>query len=952
MKLKTLIAALVLLFSGVPALLAQSSMTDNQVMEFVVKENEKGTTRADITKKLLEKGVSIDQLRRVRSKYEKEQGGQVMGARNISGTDATSRLRRNNGQERENPAFRNRAERRTPDDVTAAQRRRMEEERAGYYDDELYAIGMRDSVDLFDDYYYGREGEKEDPTRQVFGRNIFKNKNLTFESDMNLATPSDYRLGAGDVVYVDVWGNASQSYQCTVTPDGDISLEGYGLVSVGGLTVAQAQTRLRSTLGARYQGSQVKLTVGQTKTVSVNIFGEVQNPGTYTLSAFATVFNALYMAGGPNDIGTLRNINIMRGGRVISTVDLYDYILGGSTRGNIRLQSGDVIYVGPYECLVQVQGKVRRPMFYEMKADESVSTLIKYAGGFTGDALEDNVRLTRKKGGTLSVYTLDDFERGTFQLADADSLYVDSTLQRYTNMVEVKGAVRRPGQYQMDGGVTTVRTLIERAGGLLEEAFPVHAVMHRRKENRQLQVLSLDVQGILAHEVADVVLTNEDVLFIPSLQDYNDELTLTIEGEVLYPGTYDYAEGTTVEDLVLQAGGLTDAASTVKVDVSRRLRDSQATGASTEKAQTFSFALREGFIVGGEPGFVLQPFDEVFVRRSPGYSEQGHVKVGGEISFSGAYALTKKNMRLSEIVQMAGGITESGYAHGARLIRALTPEEKEQQEVIVKAFMNNSMAVSADSNAIKNKLDISDTKSVGIELDKALENPGDDRWDIVLQDGDELFIPGQLNTVSITGEVMYPNTVAYNKDMRAADYIDQAGGYSLKSKKSRAFAIFLYILFRFRNVAFSVGAVGALTVDTFLIIAMYSLCWGWMPFSLEVDQTFIAAILTAIGYSINDKVVVFDRIREELGLHPNRSHFDVFNLSINATLTRTIMTSLTTLLVLLCIFFLGGDSIRSFAFAMILGVVFGTCSSIFLAAPIALRVLGKQAKKREAKAEA
>lgn len=789
MKLKTLIAALVLLFSGVPALLAQSSMTDNQVMEFVVKENEKGTTRADITKKLLEKGVSIDQLRRVRSKYEKEQGGQVMGARNISGTDATSRLRRNNGQERENPAFRNRAERRTPDDVTAAQRRRMEEERAGYYDDELYAIGMRDSVDLFDDYYYGREGEKEDPTRQVFGRNIFKNKNLTFESDMNLATPSDYRLGAGDVVYVDVWGNASQSYQCTVTPDGDISLEGYGLVSVGGLTVAQAQTRLRSTLGARYQGSQVKLTVGQTKTVSVNIFGEVQNPGTYTLSAFATVFNALYMAGGPNDIGTLRNINIMRGGRVISTVDLYDYILGGSTRGNIRLQSGDVIYVGPYECLVQVQGKVRRPMFYEMKADESVSTLIKYAGGFTGDALEDNVRLTRKKGGTLSVYTLDDFERGTFQLADADSLYVDSTLQRYTNMVEVKGAVRRPGQYQMDGGVTTVRTLIERAGGLLEEAFPVHAVMHRRKENRQLQVLSLDVQGILAHEVADVVLTNEDVLFIPSLQDYNDELTLTIEGEVLYPGTYDYAEGTTVEDLVLQAGGLTDAASTVKVDVSRRLRDSQATGASTEKAQTFSFALREGFIVGGEPGFVLQPFDEVFVRRSPGYSEQGHVKVGGEISFAGAYALTKKNMRLSEIVQMAGGITESGYAHGARLIRALTPEEKEQQEVIVKAFMNNSMAVSADSNAIKNKLDISDTKSVGIELDKALENPGDDRWDIVLQDGDELFIPGQLNTVSITGEVMYPNTVAYNKDMRAADYIDQAGGYSLKSKKSRAFAI-------------------------------------------------------------------------------------------------------------------------------------------------------------------
>ena len=790
MKLRTLVAALILLLSGVPAALAQSSMTDAQVMDFAIKENEKGTSRSEITKKLIEKGVPLDQLRRVRSKYEKEQNGQVLGAKNISGTAEGSRLRTGNGEERENPAFRNRgSQQRDSRKLTDNQRRRMEEQRDYDYGEELYGLGMRDSTDYLDDYYYDRYREEEDPTRQVFGRNIFKNKNLTFESDMNLATPSDYRLGAGDVVFVDVWGSTAQSFQCTVSPDGDISLDGYGLVSVGGLSVAQAQQRLKSTLGSRYQGSQIKLSLGQTKTISVNVFGEVENPGTYTLSAFANVFNALYMAGGTNDIGTLRNINVIRGGSVVAHVDIYDFILNGSSAGNVRLQSNDVIYVGPYDCLVQVQGKVKRPMFYEMKSNESVATLIKYAGGFTGDALEDNVRLTRKKGGVLSVYTLDEFERGTFQLADADSLFVDSTLNRYINMVEIKGAVRRPGQYQMDGGVTTVRSLVERAGGLLEEAFPNHAVMHRRKENRQLEVLSLDVKGIMAHEVPDVVLANEDVLFIPTLQDYNDELTLTIAGEVLYPGTYDYAENTTVEDLILQAGGLTDAASTAKVDVSRRLRDSKATGSSREKAQTFSFSLREGFVVNGEPGFVLQPYDEVFVRRSPGYAEQGHIKVNGEIAFAGSYALTKKNMRLSEVVEMAGGITESGYAHGARLLRALTPEEKEQQEVIVKAFMNNSIAVSNDSNAIKQKLDISDTKSVGIELDKALKNPGDDRWDIVLQDGDELFIPGQLNTVSITGEVMYPNTVAYNKDMRANDYIDQAGGYSLKSKKSRAFAI-------------------------------------------------------------------------------------------------------------------------------------------------------------------
>lgn len=787
MNTRSLIVALILLFGPLVAL-AQSSMTDGQVMEFAIKENEKGTSRADITKKLMEKGVTLDQLRRVRSKYDKEQKGSVMGARNISGAKDNTRLRSNNVEVNGNPHYRNRSEQRIPADVSQRQRMLMTEERDGYYDDELYGLGVRDSLEMFDEIY-SYDNQKEDPTKQVFGRNIFSNKQLTFESDMNLATPTDYRLGAGDVVNVDVWGNTSQSYQCTVSPDGDISIEGYGLVSVGGLSVAQAQSRLRSTLGSRYQGSQIKLTVGQTKTITVNIFGEVENPGTYTLSAFANVFNALYMAGGTNTIGTLRDIKVVRNGRTIASVDIYDYILNGSTQGHVRLQSNDVIYVGAYDCLVQVQGKVKRPMFYEMKSNESVSTLIKYAGGFCGDALEDNVRLTRKKGGALSVYTLDEFERGTFQLADADSLYVDSTLQRYTNMVEIKGAVRRPGQYQMDGGVTTVRSLIERAGGMLEEAFGVHAVMHRRKENRQLEVLSFNADGIMSHEEADVVLRNEDVLFIPSLEDYNSELTLSIEGEVLYPGTYDFAENTTVEDLILQAGGLTDAASTAKVDVSRRFRNSGATETQTETAQTFSFSLREGFVVSGERGFVLQPFDEVFVRRSPGYSEQGHVKVSGEVPFQGSYTLTKKNMRLSEIVAQAGGITEHGYAHGASLLRVLTPEEKDQQEVIVRAFMNNSMAIATDSNAIKRKLDISDTRSVGIELDKALEHPGDDRWDIVLQDGDELFIPGQLNTVSITGEVMYPNTVAYNKDMRANDYIDQAGGYSLKSKKSRAFAI-------------------------------------------------------------------------------------------------------------------------------------------------------------------
>lgn len=785
--MKKLTIILLLLLSGVPTLLAQS-MSDDQVMSFVLAESEQGASRSEITKKLIQKGVSLDQLRRVRQKYEKEQKNQQLGARpqsanTIAGQD---RMRQSTATDELNPA----SDSNTPTKQLKRREnpyyKRRPDVRDSSFDNEIGAFGVPDSLTMFsEEYYY----DEPDPTKQVFGRNIFQNKNLTFESNLNLATPPDYRLGAGDVVNIDVWGNASVSLSTTVSPDGDIVVDGYGLIAVGGLTVAQAQNRVKNTLGARYQGSQVKLTVGQTKTISVNVMGEVVNPGTYTMSGFATVFNALYMAGGTNELGTLRDIKVYRGGKLITSVDIYDFILGGNLKGDVRLASNDVIVVGAYQCLVQVQGKVKRPMYYEMKTTESVKTLIEYAGGFTGDALEDNVRLTRKKGGMLSVYTLDEFERGKFQLADADSVYVDSTLQRYTNMVEVKGAVRRPGQYQMDGSVTTVRSLIERAGGLLEEAYPNHAVMHRRKPNRQLEVLAVDAASILAHESADVTLRNEDVLFIPTMADYNDELTLSIEGEVQYPGTYDYAENTTVEDLILQAGGLTDAASTVKVDVSRRLRSGNATSATSKTAETYSFSLRDGFVVSGEQGFVLQPFDEVFVRRSPGYVEQGHIKVSGEVVFGGSFTITQKNMRLSEVLKMAGGISDNGYAHGARLIRKKTPEEIEQQRAIVMSFMNNSLDVSKDSMAIKNKLNISDQMVVGIELDKALENPGDDRYDIVVQDGDELFVPGQLSTVSITGEVMYPNTVSYNREMRAHDYIDQAGGYSLKAKKSRAYVL-------------------------------------------------------------------------------------------------------------------------------------------------------------------
>lgn len=778
-----LIAFLLFYFAG--DVYAQSSMSDSQIMDFIVKESERGTSRQQIMIKLMERGVTVDRVRKLRSKYEKQKNGDVPGAIDISGYDKRqgNRLRQNNGENRQNQAEEERStmkrrpqQERDLSGMSDRQRQLWQERQRELMADELDFV-LPDTLDVYDDFMGKSEGKKK-----VFGRNIFNNKKLTFEGDMNIATPADYRLGPGDAVYVDIWGASQRSYEATVSPEGTINLEGFGPVSVGGMTVAQANRHLRSTLGSRYAGSQVKLSVGQTKTITVNVMGEVNNPGTYTLSAFSTVFNALYMAGGTNEIGTLRNIKIYRNGRQISTVDIYDYILNGIMSGNVRLSSGDVIIVGPYECLVQIDGKVRRPMFYEMKETESVGTLIKYAGGFTGDAYQSIVRLVRKAGGQYSVYSLDEFERSGFQLKDADSVYVDSTLNRYTNMVEVKGAVFRQGMYQMDGSISTVRQLIEAAGGPTEDAFLNRAVMHRRKEDRTLEVLSIDIRALMSHDIPDVPLRNEDVLFIPNKTDIQQERVLTIQGEVRYPGKYEYADNMSLEDFILQAGGLTDAASLMKVDVSRRIRNQKAMKEDDVIAQAYTFSLKDGFVVDGKPGFILQPFDEVYVRRSPGYVTQRHVSVEGEVAHEGVYVLTKKTSRLSDLVRQCGGLSADAYAHGARLERLLTPEEKMAQQDLIR--------VVADGDSVSlAKLELGDTRSVGINLDKAIENPGSDEYDIVLRDGDRLIVPLYTNTVTVNGEIMYPNTVAYKKGEKLNYYINQAGGYSQRAKKKKTFVV-------------------------------------------------------------------------------------------------------------------------------------------------------------------
>lgn len=782
---------------------AQSSMTDEQILKFVMKENAEGTSQAQIVTKLMQKGVTIEQIRRVKDKYERQAKNKGLGTVSSKDTEEDNgRQRKNNGKkgssknddDEESPQYR----------IKDTREKKKSKSKEVVYDETNEDwLMMQDELNTFipDTTAMLEKLLAEKRKKKVFGRDIFNNKDLTFEPNMNIATPQNYILGPGDAVYIDIYGASQKTIESTVSPDGEVTIEGFGPVQVSGLTVAQANARLRSTLGARYSSSKIKLTVGQTRSIMINVMGEVKNPGTYTLPAFATVFHALYMAGGTNDIGTMRNIKVYRNNRLVSVVDIYDYILNGKLTGNVRLADNDVISVGPYDCLVNITGKVKRPMYYEMKRNESVGTLLKYAGGFTGDAYKKSVRIVRKTGREYSVYNVDEFDMSAFHLADEDSVSVDSILPRFSNMVEVKGAVFRPGMYQVGGDINSVKTLIEHADGLREEAFTARAVMHRMKKDRTLEVVPVDVEGILDGTVPDIPIQNNDVLFIPTKQEMMEEQTITIHGEVQYPGIYRYADNETLEDFVLQAGGLKQTASTVKVDVSRRIVNPKALTTDSVIARTYTFALKDGFVIDGTPGFKLMPFDEVYVRKSPGYYKQQNVVVEGEVMFSGTYTLSKKDQRLSDLIKSAGGVNDRGYIAGARLERKVNESERARMEAVLKKAKEEAEQMEIEAAKENKKIDLKDSEeikkfeipefySVGIELDKALANPGCDA-DIVLREGDKIIVPQYNGTVKINGAVMYPNTVGFQKGKKAKYYINQAGGFSEKAKKSQTYIVYM-----------------------------------------------------------------------------------------------------------------------------------------------------------------
>ena len=728
---------------GSGSLMAQS-MSDSQVLEYVKDGIRQGKEQKQLASELARKGVTKEQAMRVKQLYEQQNN---VNTSKSTGTDINeSRLREET---------------------------------------------KKNTSDMLEDHPTTQDLARGD---QVFGRNIFNTRNLTFEPSVNLATPANYRLGPGDEVIIDIWGASQNTIRQQISPEGTINIQKIGPVNLSGMTVSAANDYLKNALNKIYNGlnnttdptSDIRLTLGNIRTIQINVMGEVVQPGTYALSSFSTVFHALYRAGGVSDIGSLRNVQLVRNGKNIATIDVYEFIMKGNTQDDIRLQEGDVVIVPAYDVLVKISGKVKRPMRFEMKKDENLATLIKYAGGFEADAYTRSLRVVRQNGEEYEVNTVKDIDYSIYKMRNGDVVTAEAILNRFTNKLEIRGAVYRPGIYQLSGKLNTIRELVHEAQGLTGDAFLNRAVLYRQREDLTSEVVQIDIKSIMDGTSPNLALMKNDILYIPSIHDLEDRGNVTVHGEVAHPDSYPYADNMTLEDLIIQAGGLKEAASTVRIDISRRIKNPRSTADNDTIGQMYTFSLKDGFVIDGQPGFILEPYDQVYVRRSPGYQAQQNVAIEGEILFGGNYAMTSREERLSDLVNKAGGPTNYAYLRGAKLTRVANASEKKRMGDVIRLMSRQLGEAMIDSLGIR----VEDTFTVGIDLEKALSNPKSNA-DLVLREGDVISIPKNTNTVTINGAVMVPNTVSYMKGKNVDYYLNQAGGYSDNAKKSKKFIVYM-----------------------------------------------------------------------------------------------------------------------------------------------------------------
>ena len=770
----------------------QAQMTDDQVVEYVKTALSSGKSQEQISQELLLRGVTQEQAERIRARVQSQQGG-AAGV----GTEGESGYGRNSGAPgrrtvRENTYEQDYFENQRSVQPRKRTRRAVQTDPGrdlSRFDQQTQDLNNRNRADFSG--LLGAFQEVPD-SLLIFGLDIFDGENLTFEPNENLATPETYQLGPGDQLLIEIFGYSEGSYNKTISPEGTINISQIGQVQLGGLTIKEAREKLRRALVSKYASvggskpnSTFSITLSNIRTIQVNVMGEVEMPGTFRLSPFATVFNALYNAGGVTEDGSLRAIKVIRSGEQIATVDVYGYLFNGRSDSDITLKEGDVVIVPTYVNLVQASGSVKRPMYYELKDGETLSELVQYAGGYTNNAHRDDIQVIRRSGPEREIRTVKAEKTSSFALKDGDEVVVQSSLDRFANRVEVKGSVFRPGMYEYGGDIATVRQLINAAGGLKEDAFTGRAVLVREKEDLTFESLSIDLAGILAGRADDVLLRKNDILTISSNKELNDPGTLTINGYVQNPGVFPYAANTTVEDLILLAGGLLDGASLSRVDIARRVTDPYSTMPSDTVGQTFTFSLQDGLVEKAGERFVLQPYDVVSVRRSPSFRTQKFVKITGEVAFPGDFVLLNEGERVSELVKRSGGVTNHAFLQGATLTRRMTEEERTMQ--IAKQQMT--------SGALRDTLNLAqirvgETYSVGIELDKAVARPGSE-YDLILREGDLIFVPEQLSTVRVSGAVMYPNTAIYVPGKSVEYYLNAAGGYGDRARRSRAYIVYM-----------------------------------------------------------------------------------------------------------------------------------------------------------------
>jgi protein involved in polysaccharide export with SLBB domain len=765
-------------------------LTDAQIRELIRRANEAGLSEFELIQMARLRGVSEVELEKLRDRVEKMDVS-AMGGR--LGATASKREPRKQAD--------------------------LNEISQGLFKEQSEFIGL------------------EDEPSPYFGGDIFYNKKrrLTFEPNLNIATPKNYVLGPGDLVYIDVYGQSEKYYESIVTADGFIILDNVGPVNISGKTIEEAEALIKSRLSSFFtdlRGSNprtfMQLTLGNVRTIKVHLVGELRLPGTFTLSAFSTVFNALFAAGGPNDNGSMRSIKVIRNGKIVNTLDIYDFLINGNANLNFRLQDQDVIMVDPFLARVSVIGEVKRPKIFEVKENETFSQLLDYAGGFTDEAFKDRISVTRISGKEKAVSDIFLDQFSIFMIKGGDQYTVGRVLNRFSNRVQIKGAVFREGNFALTDGLT-LGQLIKNADGIRGEAYLERASILRTYDDLSTEVISVNLREILSGNTSDIPLQREDVVRISSIYDLQEEFYVQITGEVKKPGTYPYSKQMTVEDLIILAGGLRESASSKDIEIARRSQDTNV--------GTFSELIPVSIGVDltiQENPISLNPYDNVIIRRKPNFTLDRLVQVEGQVNSPGVFSVTNAEERVSDLIKRAGGLTPYAYPKGATLIRRTEffeteseqlrrqrnlqdlqlklqsdPNNTEAQELLMERLFKDlgntptdltegavatqskreSLAGIAETKSGLGEIKIKQREAVAIDLETIMKTPGSDK-DLILEEGDIISIPRQLQTVRMRGDVVYPATVRYERQRGMKYYINRAGGYDIRANRKRTYVVY------------------------------------------------------------------------------------------------------------------------------------------------------------------